>query len=309
MAHRQIRRRFRVVAVAALLTAASGALAQPSSTTPALQASGAVRDTNPSRATMLRLTNQRFTIEFAEKRLEEVVTFIKDATGADLEPLWIDDRNSGGLDKDKTISLKLENRTALEAIERILERAADRPGETTWQMSESGALQLGTKERLNQSKRLVVYDLRDLLFEVPDFTDAPTIDLQQALQNAGRGGGGGQSPFNNAQNDNNRGLRMENRAAQAERIMQLVRDLVETEQWTENGGTGGSMQYYQGSVLITAADYMHRGINGYPWWPSTATRVAQSDGRRSVTLAGDTESRSTEPARATTTTPPASAPR
>ncbi len=37
------------------------------------------------------------------------------------------------------------------------------------------------------------HDIRDLLIEIPDYRDAPDIDLQNVLQNTS--GGGGQSPF------------------------------------------------------------------------------------------------------------------
>ena len=49
---------------------------------------------------------------------------------------------------------------------------------------------------------------------------------------------------------------------------------------------GGTIRYYNGSLLVNAPDYMHRQIAGYPYWPSYTSRVVK--GRRYVSLNMDT---------------------
>ena len=44
---------------------------------------------------------------------------------------------------------------------------------------------------------------------------------------------------------------------------------------------------FRGTLIVNAPDYMHRGINGYQWWPSGATRSGVTNGRRWVSLTGD----------------------
>jgi hypothetical protein len=64
--------------------------------------------------------------------------------------------------------------------------------------------------------------------------------------------------------------------------MRLITQLVEQEEWVDNGGEGGTIRYYNGNLLVNAPDYMHRQINGYSYWPSyTARRVG---GQRYVSL-------------------------
>lgn len=261
--------------------------------TPALAQSNTVGTTArtgvPQRDTM-RLLMRRMTVEFTEKRLEDVLTFIKESTNADIEPYWVDDRHAEGLDKDKVISVKVENATILSLIEKVLDRAApETGGEATWQMSESGTLQCGPRARLNKHRRIEIYDINDLLMEVPDYREVPQIDLQQALQaSQGGGGGGGQSPFRNDQGNQDENRRQQERQEQAEELATLIRDLVEPDQWTENGGTGGSIKYYKGTLIVNAPDYMHRGINGYRWWPAKQTvAMKTTEGRRYVTLGVD----------------------
>lgn len=250
------------------------------------QASTAI---NPQRDTLSKLM-RRISIDFTEKRLEDVVSFIKESSTADIEPFWADDHNSEGLDKEKVITIKVENVTVLTLLEKVLEKShPDTGGEATWQMSEQGSCQIGPRARLNKYHRLQIYDINDLLMEVPDYRDVPRIDLQQALQASQGGGGGGQSPFRNENERDDANQKAKQRQDKSEEVASLIRELVENEQWTENGGTGGSIRYFQGTLIVNAADYIHRGINGYRYWPSAQT-VAMKDvkGHRYVSLTGDT---------------------
>ncbi|QYU66691.1 hypothetical protein J4558_17155 [Leptolyngbya sp. 15MV] len=202
---------------------------------------------NPMRDTLRRVTTQRMTIDFADKRLEDVINFIRDFSGADLEPLYVDDRNDVGLDKDRVISMRVENRTVLQVIERLMEMTQDGLSENTWQMTRTGAMQLGPKERLNRYKRLALYDIQDLLVDVPDFRDAPRIDLQQALQASQGGGGGGSGPFTDTGGDeeNDRQQREQRRRELADELIRLITDLVEPTQWNS---AGGEIEVCQGTV-------------------------------------------------------------
>jgi len=245
-----------------------------------------VRTGEPRRDTILKLMRP-ITVDFQEKRVEDVIAFVRDFSGAELEPLWIDDQNPVGLDKDKIISVKVENGTVLSLIDKVLEKARGDAGELAWQMTETGAMQIGPKERLNKYRRVEIYDVNDLLQEVPDHPDVPRIDLQQALQAAqGGGGGGGQSPFKE-ENQQTQQQRQADRQQKAEELTKILTELVEPEQWVDNGGSGGTIRYYRGTVIVNAPDYMHRGINGYPYWPASGTRTTMVQNRRYVTLGTD----------------------
>jgi len=268
------------------LVAAAGlacsAAAQTEASTPARATTG-----NASRDTLIRLTRP-ITVDFTDKRLEDVITFIQTSSAAEVEPLWADEKNSDGLDKEKLISVKVDNASFLTLIEKVLEKSrGDTGGENTWQMSATGAMQIGPKERLNKYRRVEIYDINDLLMEVPDYTDVPRIDLQQALQSSqGGGGGGSQSPFRDT-NTNDQNARLKDRQTKADEVIQLITQIVEPEQWIDNGGSGGSIKLYQGSLIVNAPDYMHRGIDGYKYWPQGSTQASMVQGHRYVTLTSD----------------------
>jgi len=284
MSHRHVRAFASVMALAAFAGAPVSVFGQEA-TKPAESATPMYRTTGDARRdTLVRLT-RNVSVDFQDKRLEDVLTFIQTSSGADIEPLWIDDQHTDGLDKEKVVSVKVDGATYLALIEKVLDKARGDAGENTWQMSETGSLQIGPKNRLNLIKRVQLYDINDLLMELPIYSDVPRIDLQQALQSSQGGGGGGQSPFREQGND--RGSKMREKKERADEVLQLITQLVEPDQWVDNGGSGGTIRYYNGTLIVNAPDYMHRGIDGYPYWPAGSTSASTINGRRYVSLTSD----------------------
>jgi hypothetical protein len=276
----------RLQVVCGLLLAAglaSGAMGQ-AGTAPSAAAPTAVPSTgDPTRDNFLRL-GRGITIKFEEQRLEDVMTYIGDFTGAELEVLWADAQNADGLDPDQTLTLSAKNVSALTLLEKVLEKAQTEDQENTWQLSKYGAIQAGPKSRLNKFKRTEIYDINDLLVEIPRYDEVPTIDLQSVLQSGQ--GGGGQSPFR----DDNEEDEEDRKSLQdkADEVVALITKIVEPQQWIDNGGDAGSIDQFRGTLIVTAPDYMHRQINGYPWFPSSRTASGMTNGRRWVSLDLDT---------------------
>lgn len=287
-----IRRHLSILLPAAGLAALVGGASLASAQTSA--GASFVSTGNPQRDTLNRMMKP-VTGEFKEQRVEDALKYIAELTGADIEPLWIDEQNTTGLDKEKQVSFKFSGISALKLLERLLEKCSDDTtgGGNSWQLTESGAIQVGPKSRLNKYKRIEIYDINDMLLVVPDYTNAPQFDLQSVLQ-SNSGGGGGQSPFRDNQQQGTNlgpgGVVIKSREERAKDLQDLIVQLVDTEQWVDNGGDGGSIRYYQGTLIVNAADYLQRQINGYPFWPQRQTTYGQSGGRRFVTFNGTTSS-------------------
>jgi hypothetical protein len=272
------------VSTAMVLAGAGSASAQPTGGTRAgaaqPQAPQAARRVavNPKRETLLKM-QRRMTIDFNEARLEDVITFIQEISGAEFDPIWQSDRGTG-LNKDKLITVSVRNEPALRVLEKVLDKAQEDFEENTWQLSDMGALEIGPKSALNKTKRVEIYDINDLLHVIPRYTEVPQIDLQSVLQ---QGQGGGQSPFRDT--NNQREDEQRTREQRTQDIIDLLITLVEPTQWIDNGGDGASIRAWNGQLIVRGPDYIHRQINGYPFWPSyTATTV---QGRRYVSLDTD----------------------
>lgn len=234
----------------------------------------------PERVTIARMLRP-ITADFQNQPLRSVMDYLIQQTGADLDVLWVDPRTGAGLDPEQLISLKVQNTPALTVLERVLAMAEDDfGGGNNWQMTEWGAMQAGPTSRLNRFNRVQVYDIQDLLLVIPDYPEVPTIDLQQALQAAQ--GGGAQSPF---QGDQGTDIEQPNRDEQAQEIIDIIQDLVEPEHWIEN--PRASIRHFRGTIIVRAPDYVHRGIAGYPYWP-TQRQTTIVEGRRYITMGIDT---------------------
>ncbi len=238
------------------------------------------------RLTLMRLM-KRVTVNLENHRLEDVVQFIRDVTQADIEPIWIDDKHDVGLDPDATVTLKAKHVTALQLLEMVLEKVSDGSDfdSATWQFTKYGGFEFGPKERLNVHRRVEIYDINDLLMDVPDYDNAPRFDLNTVFQAGGQtggGGGSGQSPFQDQGTD----IQRRDREEKVQDITDLIMATVEPEQWVDNGGEAATMREIRGSLFVNAPDYIHRQINGYPWWPSRYQHAGMKNGRRYVSLDG-----------------------
>ncbi len=279
------------VSLTALAGLASGAFAQASSAPVAVPSTGV-----PQRDTLLKLMRP-VTAEFKDQRLEDVIKFVAEFTGAEIDAMWQDDRNPIGLDKEQQINLKADNLAALTLMERVLDKAMGDTSGTkgnTWQMSQGGDFQVGPRERLDKFLRVEIYDINDLLMVLPDYTDAPQFDLNSVLQSGGSGGGG-QSPFGQSggrgagQNTGPGGTEPVPKEERAKALTDLLVGLCEPNSWVENGNEPATMKYYQGMMIINAPDYVHRALDGYPYWPKNQTTTSMQSGRRYVSLNGTTE--------------------
>lgn len=278
---------FRVAALTLAVGLAAGIAQAQTSTTAGTQST--TKATQPAAAAPVRVVNpakdnlskmmRTVTIEFTDQRLEDVITFLKDFTGAEFEPEW-QDGSRDGLDKDQTFSLSIKNLSALETLERVLSKVQTTYEENGWQMTSAGTIQFGPKSMLNRDRRMEIYDINDLLTVLPRYDDAPTIDLEQVLQSNEGGGGTIFEEEDDEQQD------LPTKSERAQEIVDLIVTTVEPVQWVDNGGSGGTIRYYNGTLIVNAPDYIHRQINGYSYWPSyTASQGAK--GRRYVTLTGD----------------------
>ncbi|MFO0860773.1 MAG: hypothetical protein U0570_09475 [Phycisphaerales bacterium] len=225
------------------------------------------------------------TVDYQQTRLEAVLKNIADVTGAPLVVLWADDRNQVGLDKETLVTFGAVDQTALTVLEGVLAQAGGDPslGGASWQMTEGGQIEVGPKQRLNRTRRLEIYDISDLLLEVPDYNSVPQFDLNSALQASSGGGGGGSSPFSGGGTQTNQNMGKPE-AERADEVIRIIVDLVEPDQWTNNGGSAATVRYYKKQLLVTAPDYIQRQINGYPFWPAEQTQVSQDAKSRKVTL-------------------------
>lgn len=217
-----------------------------------------------ARAATAQKLRKTLSIELNDARLEDIVTFITDFSGADIEPMWIGDGGDAGLKKDQRMTIEVKDVSVLTLIERVLSKAETDFSPATWQFAPSGgAIEIGPRDRLNKQAYLKIYDIQDMLFQIPDFADAPRLDLDQVLNQGGQGGGGGGGSVFGG--DTGTEVPIVPTEELAQKVVEIVTEYVEPEQWTDNGGDGASIRHFSGHLMIRAPDYIHRQLLGYPF--------------------------------------------
>lgn len=266
------------------LAAAAPAVAQslPNRIDGAIAQNGAPRAA--SRGTILRtIMTTGISVKFDQTKAKEAFAYVRQLLGIDIVVRWSNDPGaSDGLDPEMPLTFEMNNAQALVVLERMIEMSTTEPA--TWQLRQS-YLEVGTKARLNTrgAQETRIYPIRDLLFEAPNFDNAPEFNLNQAVQSGSSGGGGGGSggggggfggggggggsgggggggsPFGTP------GESPARRSAEekGDQLVELIKSLVEPDVWLDD--SVASIRYYDGSIIVRAPDYVQREIAGYGW--------------------------------------------
>jgi type II secretory pathway component GspD/PulD (secretin)/tetratricopeptide (TPR) repeat protein len=217
-------------------------------------------ETEENRSALALLEKKRVPVNFTDTPLSSVVSFLNAVTQLNFDVDW-DKLAESGIDRETQVSLNLSNVPVRIVLERVLEKVSKDSSNGAWYAINDGVVMISSKVDINKKKSLQIYDIRDLLIEVPDYANAPEFDLQSVLQSSGgSGGGGGQSPFRDTGNQGPAQKRsLEDRTNE---LINIITTNVDEQGWQENGGDVGFIQQLQGSLIITNTPANHRAIHG-----------------------------------------------
>lgn len=215
-----------------------------------------------------RLDQSLAELSFEEQEFERVIDYMKDETDINFAVDW-EDLEANGIERDRPVTLRLANVTARTALSEILSQIG---GDVRLAFGVGdGLLRIATKEKLDRDKFVLVYDMRDLLVNIPRFNNAAQLDPAQALQGAtqgaqqgggagggGGGGGGGGQLFQGGQGG--QGQENVNQGELVERIMEIIRETVEPDSWRETGGGDASLRELNGQLIAYNTSDAHRQV-------------------------------------------------
>ncbi|QOJ13305.1 MAG: hypothetical protein HRU75_01055 [Planctomycetia bacterium] len=214
-------------------------------------------------APTLQLLNQRIPeVAFEDAPLERVVDWLKTFTKSNVVVRW-EKLENNGVERDKAINIKVRNVTLSMVLWMVLNDAGGDDVKLAYKANKD-VLIISTVEDLGQEMIVRVYDVTDLLINIPRFTNAPRIDVSQALQGgAGGGGGGGGNVFES--NDDEREENDQGAAFAAPGSAELIALIVSTidpDSWEVNGGTGQIIPF-RTSLVVRNTLLVHQKLNGY----------------------------------------------
>jgi hypothetical protein len=238
----------------------SAATIESTAIEPATIESTAIKSSNPpapaqidaKRALSARMPETTLT----NVRLEDAIAFLQDVSGANIHVNWRA-LEMVNITRQTPLTLRMSPMPLRKLLKYVLTEADAQNLATFY--ADDGVIEVTTRALADGRLITRVYPVDDLLLTIPNFTDAPTFQLQGAQTSGGGGGGSGQSFLgggttaedNEPTNKNHRG----------QRLVRLVMDTVQPDVWRENGGTA-SIRFFRGRLIVTAPRSVHEQIGG-----------------------------------------------
>ncbi len=204
------------------------------------------------RALSTRLPEMKLT----DVRLEDAIAFLQDASGANIHVNWRA-LETVNVTRQTPVTLRMSPMPLRKLLSYVLTQADGR-NLVTFHVDD-GVIEVTTRELADERLITKVYPVEDLLLSIPDFTDAPTFQLQ-APQTSGRGAGGSGQSFLGGGTTTEE-TRQTTKAGRGHELVRLIMDTVQPEAWRENGGTS-SIRFFRDRLIVTAPRSVHEQIGG-----------------------------------------------
>jgi general secretion pathway protein D len=203
--------------------------------------------------------------------LDQVIAFIRDTTGANIAVNW-PALELVGIDQDSLVTISLSRVPAEQLLRLVLDQVSadafddDKAGFTVAE----GIVKISTLRDLKSETETRVYDIRDLLVQVPNFDNAPGFDLNEALSNTSSGGsdqggsggsgGGGEGGLFGDSGDSDQTEDLPSRQELVDQIVNLINTTVgDPDEWLDEEST---LTELNGNMIIKTTGDNHRQIVG-----------------------------------------------
>jgi type II secretory pathway component GspD/PulD (secretin) len=212
-------------------------------------------------ATALLLERRLPELKLDAVPFSDVVDGLRDLTNANIFVNWRA-LEAEGVDRAAPVTARLRDVKFSKALDTIL---ADVGGGTVTlgYTIDEGVITISTETDLARNTLTRVYDIRDLIVEIPDFFDAPQFQLggTTAVSGGGGGGGGSQSLFGGTGGQQG-GEGQTVREGLITEITELIQETVDPESWREAGGSVGSIRVLGGNLIVNQTPENHRALTG-----------------------------------------------
>jgi len=200
-------------------------------------------------------------VDFNREPFEEVMERLAEADRLNFIVNWHDLKRAG-VERTTLVDLSLPREIALKkALTEVLEQVGGGGVELGYDVSD-GVITVATQEFLDRKTYPMVYDITDLLMEIPAFNDAPMIDLRDANVPSRKVSADADRPWQYGDDDDDEPELDPERMTRVRRIIDLLQDTVDPQSWHDNGGSIGTIKEINGQLVITQNSSGHRQIIG-----------------------------------------------
>lgn len=183
-----------------------------------------------------------------------------------------------GINPNKEITLHMDLLPVHQVLELVLGELSNEITPVTYETTQ-WYVKVVTQEEADRNVVRRVYPVGDLIFDVPDFTNAPRMGLADALEGSSTQGSS-TSIFDNDDEGDDRDDR-ETKGDRGEALAQLIRDTITPHLWRANGGEHATVRYMRGMLIVVAPVYVQQQIGpsfGFNARPPKAAKQSSSAG-------------------------------
>jgi type II secretory pathway component GspD/PulD (secretin) len=156
----------------------------------------------------------------------DAIDFLRDITQMNF---FVDWRalEAAGIDRNAPVTVRVRDVAVSKALRLVLDNVGGGTVKLGYAV-DGNVLNVSTAEELAKNVITRVYDIRDLIVEIPDFTAVPAAPLPQTRPDPAK-----------------------QRADRIKEVMDLIQETVAADSWREAGGTVGAMRQIQGQLIVT----------------------------------------------------------
>ncbi|MCO6438816.1 MAG: hypothetical protein J5J06_17105 [Phycisphaerae bacterium] len=199
-------------------------------------------------------------VDFPKVPFNQVVERLADTHGLNIVVDW-HDLSTAGVERSVTVDLTLPQEISLrKVLTEVLDQAG--AGVPLDFAVQDGVINVATRDKLRRSTYTVVYDVTDLLMELPNFTDAPVPDLRHATTTAKPAIESSSMPWRVGDDDDDEAEEDPRRKELLEQLSDIIRNNVDQDSWHRNGGDVGRIDQFNGQLVVTQNAAAHGRIVG-----------------------------------------------
>jgi hypothetical protein len=206
-------------------------------------------------------------VNFSNVPFKDAIDFLRDVSGSNIHVNW-KAIEAAGITPDTAINIKLRQVLLQKVLGLLLSEASG--GMELAFYIDDGVIEITTREIADNTMYTVIYPVRDLLVEPPQFIEPPQFDLSYASSRGQAGGSGsrgsssgGGSPglIANGANLNQQQNQPRDKDAKANALVDLIVTTISPSSWVPNGGKA-TIRFFDGYLIVTAPRSVHEMIGG-----------------------------------------------
>lgn len=188
-------------------------------------------------------------IHFEETGLADVLTFLRDVSGANFHVNW-QALKAVEIDKETPVTIRAENISVARALDLVTDQLGAHLGklDRVYWVVDEGVVMVSTGTTLNRKLRTRVYDVGDLLMVAENFR-GPRMDVQVAGAGSGSGRSRGAGSLWKTESERDGPSRKEQRKANEKKLIDIIKTTIGEDMWEPTGK--GTIHIFQNRIIIS----------------------------------------------------------